>query len=199
MGSFATFAIVMLLVLWVVALIIGFGLVVHASADQFRPAIRDYETAFYVAGTSLFTIGYGDFVATAPMARFAMLLAAAGGLTILALVIALTFNLYASFARREVLVLMLDARAGVPPSGVTLLETYGRLGIVDELATTFGQFELWVAEMLDSHLAYPILAFFRSSHDGQSWVSALGAVLRRGHAADHRGAARRRRRKRAAA
>ncbi len=177
LGTFAPFAIVLLLVAWFAALILGFGLILHALRDQFQPRIVDYQTACYVAGTSLLTIGFGDIVATAGPARSVVLLAGAAGLTIVALVIALTFNLYASFARREVLVLVLDSRAGVPPSGVTLLETYGRARIIDELASTFGQFEPWVAEMLDSHLAYPILPYFRSSHDGQSWVSALGAVL----------------------
>jgi ion channel len=177
LGTFAPFAIVFLLVFWFVALIFGFGLILHSLRGQFWPQIVDFETACYVAGTSLLTIGFGDFVATAAPARVAVLLAGAAGLTIVALVIALIFNLYASFARREVLVLALDSRAGVPPSGVMLLETYGRHRIIDELASTFAQFELWTAEMLDSHLAYPILPFFRSSHDGQSWVSALGAVL----------------------
>jgi hypothetical protein len=177
LGTFAPFTIVLLLALWFTALILGFGLILHALQDEVRPPIDDYETAFYLAGTSLFTIGFGDVVATAAPARVVVLLAGASGLTIVALVIALAFNLYASFARREVLVLVLDSRAGVPPSGVTMLETYGRHRIVDELGTTFSHFELWTAEMLDSHLAYPILPFFRSSHDGQSWVSALGAVL----------------------
>jgi hypothetical protein len=177
LGTFAPFAIVFLLVLWVTSLIAGFGLIVHSLRDQFQPPIGDYETAFYVAGTSLLTIGFGDIVATKAAARIVVLLAGAGGLTIVALVIGLTFNLYASFARREVLVLLLDARAGVPPSGVMLLETYGRYRTIDELTAIFAQFESWTAEMLDSHLAYPILPFFRSSHDGQSWVSALGAVL----------------------
>ncbi len=177
LGTFAPFAIVLLLVSWFITLTIGFGLTVHTLNDEFQPPIHDFETALYVAGTSLLTIGFGDFVAIAPPGRLLMLIAGAVGLTVVALVIALTFNLYASFGRREVLVLLLDARAGVPPSGVTLLETYGRYQIPDDLASTFDQFELWTAEMLDSHLAYPILPYFRSSHDGQSWVSALGAVL----------------------
>jgi len=177
LGTFAPLVIVLLLVLWFAGLILGFGLILHALEDQLLPPIADYETAFYLAGTSLLTIGFGDVVATAGPARFAVVFAGAAGLTIVALVIALTFNLYASFARREVLVLALDARAGVPPSGVVLLETYGRYRIPEELATMFAQFELWTAETLDSHLAYPPLMFFRSSHDGQSWISALGAVL----------------------
>jgi hypothetical protein len=177
LGTFAPFIIITLLATWGTALIVGFGSILHALSDEIHPPLPDYETALYLAGTSLFTIGFGDYVPIAAAARFAVLLAGASGLATLALVIALAFNLYASFARREVLVLLLDSRAGVPPSGVMLLETYGREKIVDELATTFAQFEMWAAEMLDSHLAYPILPFFRSSHDGQSWISALGAVL----------------------
>lgn len=177
LGTFAPLAIVLLLALWFAGLIVGFGLILHALHDQLMPPIADFETAFYMAGTSLLTIGFGDVVATTGAARFTVVFAGAAGLTIVALVIALTFNLYASFARREVLVLALDARAGAPPSGLVLLETYGRYGIPEELAALFAQFELWTAEMLDSHLAYPVLIYFRSSHDGQSWISALGAVL----------------------
>ncbi len=177
LGSFAPFSIILLLAVWLIAMIFGFGLIVHGLHDQFKPPIENFQSAFYMAGTSLLTIGYGDIVPTQPLARGVVLLAGASGLTILALVIALAFNLYASFARREVLVLMLDARAGVPPSGVTLLETYGRQRILDALPAIFGQFELWTAEVLDSHLAYPVLPFFRSSHDRQSWIGALGAVL----------------------
>ncbi len=75
------------------------------------------------------------------------------------------------------LVLLLDSRAGVPPSGLTLLESHAERHIVSQLGPLFAQYELWVAEVLDSHLSYPILPFFRSSHAGESWISALGAVL----------------------
>ncbi len=177
LGTFAPAATLLLLVIWVVLLIVGFGLILHGLADQIDPPLDSYQGAFYLAGTSLLTVGFGDYVPKAAAARFAVLFAAASGLAVVALVIALIFNLYSSFARREVLVLLLDARAGVPPSGVMLLETFGRAGIIDQLAGTFTEFEKWTAEVLDSHLAYPILPYFRSSHDGQSWVSTLGAVL----------------------
>jgi hypothetical protein len=71
----------------------------------------------------------------------------------------------------------LDARAGAPPSGVAMLETYARLEIWDDLRRSLAEWEVWCAQVLDSHVAYPILCFFRSSHDNESWVSALGAVL----------------------
>jgi hypothetical protein len=123
------------------------------------------------------TIGFGDIVATETLARVVLTAAAASGLSLVALVISLTFTLYSSFQRREVRVLMLDARAGAPPSGVTLLETYARYDMIDELPPFFNSWEVWAAEMLESHLAYPLLPYFRSSHDNESWVSAMGAVL----------------------
>jgi hypothetical protein len=177
LGTFAPFVIMLILVVWVLALIFGFGLVLHALQDDLEPPPREFQTALYAAGTSLLTIGYGDIVPHSSLARAISILSGASGLAVLALVISLAFNLYSSFSRREVLVLLLDPRAGVPPSGVTLLETYGEKKIVSQLAPLFNQYEAWTAELLDSHLAYPVLPFFRSSHDGQSWVSALGAVL----------------------
>jgi hypothetical protein len=177
LATFAPFLTILLLMIWGAALVFGFGLLLHALGDQVAPPLTDYGTAFYVAGTALFTIGFGDYVPLGGAARAVSLVAGAAGLAVVALVISLIFNLYSSFARREVLVLLLDARAGVPPSGVVLLETYGRRQIIDELPAMFVRYEIWTAEMLDSHLAYPVLPFFRSSHDGQSWISALGAVL----------------------
>ena len=177
LGTFAPFVIMLILVVWVLALMLGFGLAFHALQDQLDPPPRDFWTAFYAAGTALLTIGYGDIVPQSVLARGLALLAGAAGLAVVALVISLTFNLYNSFSRREVLVLLLDPRAGAPPSGVTLLETYGSKRIVGMLAPLFNQYEAWTAELLDGHLAYPVLPFFRSSHDNQSWTSALGAVL----------------------
>jgi len=74
---------------------------------------------------------------------------------------------------------VLEAAAGAPPpSGVTLLETYA-LGRHPETICrwSFAKWQAWSAEVLDSHLAYPILAYFRSSHDNDSWISSLGAVM----------------------
>lgn len=177
LATFAPLIIIVLLVTWVSALIFGFGLMLHALEEEIRPRSIGYQTSFYLAGTSLFTLGFADVIPVGPLARIVALVAGASGLAVVALVISLVFNLFASFARREVLVLLLDARAGVPPSGVMLLETFARHDVLDELAPLFARYEIWTAEMLDSHLAFPLLPFFRSSHDGQSWVSALGAVL----------------------
>ena len=39
------------------------------------------------------------------------------------------------------------------------------------------QWERWSAELLEGHLSYPVLAYFRSQHDNQSWLAALTAIL----------------------
>jgi len=177
LGVFAPLVVVVLLVLWLSGLVAGFGLIFYGLRTHLHPVVQDFPTALYFSGTSVLTIGFGDFVATSGLARLLALAAGGTGLGTIALAISFLFSLYGSFQRREILIVTLDARAGAPPSGVNLLETMAKLGMVDELPRLFGEWEKWGAEVLDSHLAYPVLAYFRSSHDNESWVSALGAVL----------------------
>ena len=176
-GVYAPGAAVLLLVAWLTLLVVGYGLVFYALRGDLEPSPGDLATSLYFAGTSILTIGFGDIVATGTLARAVSLVAAATGLGLVALVITFLFSLYGSYQRREALVVTLSARAKAPPSAVTLLESYARLGMVDELPALFAQWEGWEAEVLDSHVAYPLLAYFRSSHDNVSWLSALGAVL----------------------
>jgi hypothetical protein len=177
LGSFGPAIVLVYLVLWLLLLVLGYGLVIDALAGQIRPRPADLGTSLYFAGTALFTIGFGDYVGTTGLARVVSLVAGATGLGSVALVITFLFSLYGAFSRREVAVVTLEAGAGAPPSGVTLLETYAHAGIVADLALVFQRWEESAAEILDSHLAYPVLAYFRSSHDNDSWVSSLGAVM----------------------
>ena len=177
LGAYAPFILVFLVFFWGATLILGYGLVLDGVRDQISPAPRDLWSSLYFAGTSFITIGFGDLTPTGPAARVIALAAGATGLVLVALAITFLFSLYASFQRREVLVVTLDSPAGAPPSGVQLLESMGRLKLVGDLPPLFGAWERWAAEVLDSHLAYPLLCFFRSSHDNESWVSALGALL----------------------
>jgi hypothetical protein len=177
LGTFAPMVVVVLLVLWLSVLVLGFGLIFFGLRTQLHPVAQDFPTALYFAGTSVLTIGFGDIVATSALGRFLGLLAGGLGLGTIALAISFLFSLYSSFQRREVLIVTLDARAGAPPSGVSLLETTAKYGLDKDLPRLFAEWEKWAAEVLDSHLAYPLLAYFRSSHDNESWVSALGAVL----------------------
>ena len=177
LGLFAPAATVALLVAWLGTLILGYGLILFALRDELRPVPADLGTALYFAATSVLTLGYGDIVADGALARAVITFAAISGLGSVALVVTFLFSLYASYQRREVHVVMLQASAGAPPSAVALLETYAQLGIVERLPGLFRDWQAWAAEVLDSHVAYPLLGYFRSSHDNLSWISALGTVL----------------------
>jgi hypothetical protein len=156
---------------------VGYGLILHALRDELTPSPEDLGTAIYFAASSVLTLGYGDIVANGTLARFVVIAAAATGLGIVALVVTFLFSLYASYQRREIPVVLLQAKAGGPPSAVVLLENLARMDASARLPEFFGEWERWAAEVLDSHVAYPILGYFRSSHDNLSWISALGTVL----------------------
>jgi len=176
-GLFAPAMTVMLLAAWILGLIVGYGLILFALRDELRPVPPDLGSALYFAASSVLTLGYGDIVAVGVPARIAVVTAAVGGLGTVALVVTFLFSLYGSYQRREIQVVALQAAAGGPPSAVTLLETYAQLDLVDRLPDLFRDWQRWAVEVLDSHVAYPLLNFFRSSHDNLSWISALGTVL----------------------
>jgi hypothetical protein len=177
LGLFAPAVTVALLGAWLVTLIVGYGLLMFALRDQLRPVPPDLGTALYFAATSLLTIGFGDVVAVEAPARIIILTAAVAGLGAVALVVTFLFSLYGSYQRREVQVVALQAAAGAPSSAVALLEAYAQLDLVGRLPDLFIEWQHWAVEVLDSHIAYPLLGFFRSSHDNASWISALGTVL----------------------
>ncbi len=136
--------------------------------------------AMFLTWALAFMLGYalhGDFVPTGLGTRLTIIFESATGVGIAALVITLLFSLYASFQAREELVVQLDAVAGAPPSGVQLLETVAERGLRDELVKTFDDWRAWSAAVLESHLAYPILLYFRSSHDNEAWLNSFGAVM----------------------
>jgi hypothetical protein len=176
LGVFGPAAVVFLLVFWAAGLVAGFGLLFHAVAEQFTPSLS-WGTTWYFSATSLTTLGFGDLVPVGGLARALTVLEAASGLGLVALMITFLFSLFGEFQRRELLVITLSTRAGAPPSGPALLETYAGDEMLERLPRLFEDWETWAAQVLDSHLSYPLLVFFRSTHDNQSWVSALGAVL----------------------
>lgn len=176
LGVFAPAMIVVLLLFWAAGLVLGYGLILHAITKQVSPPLH-LGSAFYFAAMSLLSFGFGDFIPTGGVARILVIFEAASGLGLFAVVITFLFSLFGEFQRREILVITLSTRAGAPPSGLGLLLTYAHIDMLERLADLFADWEVWAAEVLDSHLSYPMLAFFRSTHDNESWISALGAVL----------------------
>ena len=177
LGLFAPAATVALLAAWLFSLILGYGLLLYAVRDELQPAATDLGATMYFAASSILTLGFGDVVATGTAARIIVITGAVGGLGAVALVVTFLFSLYGSYQRREVQVVILQAAAGAPPSAVSLLEAYAMLDLVERLPDLFRDWQRWSAEVLDSHVAYPLLGYFRSSHDNLSWIGALGAVL----------------------
>jgi hypothetical protein len=177
LGIYAPLTVVILLLVWGLAFIFGYGLLFLALQSELQPRLHDLGTALYFAGTSLLTLGFGDIVATGGITRVLALCAGASGIALASSVISMLFSLYSSLGHREVLVTMLHNRAGSPPSGVILLETYAHLKMLEELPGFLSAWEEWSTEVLIGSLSYPVLPYFRSMRPTESWVSALGALL----------------------
>ncbi len=168
----------LLLVGWASLALFAYGLILWSPMFAHGVPTGDpsFGDALYLAGTSLFTLGFGGGAPTG-WTRAIEVLAGATGLGLLAVVIAYLPVLYQAFNRREVGVILLDARAGSPPSGPELLHRMALAGAAGHLGELFAEWERWVADVLETHMSYPLLALFRSPHDQTSWVTALGAVL----------------------
>jgi hypothetical protein len=177
LATFGPAAVIAIFLVWALAFLLGYALMLDGFASQIRPPLTSFGDALYFSATTIVPLSYGDFVPAALGARVTILLESATGVGIAALVITLLFSLYAAFQAREELVVTLDAVAGAPPSGVQLLETTAERGLRAELTKTFIDWREWSAAVLESHLAYPILLYFRSSHDNEAWLNSFGAVM----------------------
>jgi hypothetical protein len=166
-----------LLVGWVSLALLGYALILWSPAfvDGIGPGGDSFGNALYVSGTSLLTLGSVGGVTG--LTRAIVVAEGATGLGLFAVVIAYLPVLYQAFNRREVGVLLLDARAGSPPSGPELLHRMGSAGVASSLHGLFAEWERWVADVLESHMSYPLLTLFRSPHENTSWVTSLGSVL----------------------
>ncbi|HEY5256963.1 MAG TPA: potassium channel family protein [Candidatus Baltobacteraceae bacterium] len=177
LATFAPFNMVLLLVTWVVVTGLGYGLIFYALREQLRPADIDFVSALYFAGASMLTIGYGDIVAITPLARFVAVVAGATGLGIVTVVMSYLFQVVGAFGKRETFVVALSARAGTPPSGVGLLEVHGYAGAIDDLPNVLRDGQAWAAALTQTHVANPMLTYFRSNQGDQSWIATMAVLL----------------------
>ena len=177
LAAFGPIALITLFLVWALALILGYALLIDGLGDMFRPRLDSFLTAFYVSATTLVPLSYGDFVPEEGLARLVIILESGTGVAVAALAITLLFELYGDFRSREEAVVALDALAGAPPSAVQLLETAAQPEMDGALKETFDEWRRWSAMVLESHLAYPLLVYFRSSHDNEAWINSFGAVM----------------------
>src|SRR6266496_3867969 len=179
LGYFGPLSMIALLGLWAIGLIFSFALLQYGGGEHlfYGNQVISFRLLLYHSGETFFTLGYGDITPASGLARFLSVGEAGMGFAFLGVVIGYLPTIYTAFSRREIEISLLDARAGSPPSATELL-TRAVSGMDDgTLDRLFHDWERWAAEVLESHLSYPVLSFYRSQHSNQSWLGALTVVL----------------------
>lgn len=179
LGFFGPISLLVLLGVWAVGLVFGFGLMQYGagSAVVISGAQATFATDLYLSGTTFFTLGLGDVVPHSAVSRVLVVIEAGFGFGFLAAIIGYLPFIYGSFSKREVNISLLDSRAGTPPTAGELLRRHAYPQGTEALRALLKDWEFWAAELMESHLSYPVLAYFRSQHDNQSWIAALTAIL----------------------
>src|SRR5579863_861922 len=179
LGFFGPSSLLLLLAVWAIGLVLGFGLMQYGagSAVVVTGGQPSFSNDFYLSGTTFFTLGLGDVVPRSQLARGLVVAEAGFGFGFLAAIIGYLPFIYGSFSNRETEITLLDSRAGTPPTAGELLRRHSYPGGREALRELLKDWEHWSAELMESHLSYPVLAYFRSQHDNQSWIASLTAIL----------------------
>jgi len=179
LSFYGPLSLIFLLMVWASGMIFGFSLIYYALGNPFNDASHrlGFLSGLYVSGTSFFTLGLGDVIPRGEPARALITIEGGTGFGFLAIVMGYFPVLYGAFSRREVSISLLDARAGSPPTAAELMRRHTFDGAQNALATLLSEWERWSAELLESHISYTLLCYFRSQHTNQSWISALTAIL----------------------
>lgn len=172
-------SLLLLIVVWALLLVLGFALILFALGPSLNSPEKtaDFGTCLYMSGTTFFTLGFGDVVPISGASRLVSVWEGGTGFAMLGLTVSYLPTLYQSFSRREVNISLLDARAGSPPVALELLRRHCTLDKDETLRQFLKDWELWAADILESHLSYPVLAYYRSQHENQSWLSSLTFIL----------------------
>jgi hypothetical protein len=169
MAMYGPFALVTLPATWLLLVVGGYMLMFRGFG------VSGWRQVFTESGSSLLTLGFvkpGDLPTTALVYSEAAI-----GLFLLTLLIAYLPTIYTSFSRREVLVAHLTARAGTPPSAFDLLRRAYLIERLYDLDDLWVSWQLWFAELEETHTSLSVLTFFRSPKPDRSWVTAAGVVL----------------------
>jgi hypothetical protein len=166
---------------WVVGLIFAFALLHWSIGSPLLELMQEKQeglfTYVYMSGVTFFTLGYGDVTPLAPLGRVLAVAETGMGFGFLAALISYLPLFSQAFSRREATIALLDARAGSPPSASQMLLRPAHSGNIAAIDPFLAEWERWCAELLESHLSYPLLSYYRSQHHNQSWLAALTAIL----------------------
>jgi len=179
LSFYGPLSLILLLGVWAGGLIVGFALLHWGFGSHLVTpnGTTGFGVELYMSGTTLFTLGLGDVFPHTTVGRILAVAEGGTGFALLALVIGYLPILYQAFSRREGSIALLDARAGSPPCAAEMLRRFARDGTHTGLSGLLAEWERWAAELLESQLSYPLLAFYRSQHENQSWVASLTMVL----------------------
>src|SRR6266567_863873 len=179
LGIYGPLGLLFLLFIWILGIIVGFASLQWACGSPYSApeGVPNFGTDLYVSGTNFFTLGLGDVIPRTAVARVFTIIEAGMGFGILAIVIGYLPVLYQAFSRREVTISLMDARAGSPPCASELILRMARIGNVAAADQLLAEWERWSAELLESHLSFPLLGYYRSQHDNQSWLAAITTML----------------------
>ena len=176
LSFYGPLSLLFLFVFWAIGLILGFSLLYY-GVSRHSPSPPDYRTCLYLSGSTFFTLGLGDVVPHAWSERWLTVTESGMGFGFFALVFSYLPVIYQAFSRREVSIVLLDARAGSPPTATELLRRHAGADAWHELQELLHDWERVSAETLESHVSYPAVAYFRSQHDNESWLAAITAIL----------------------
>jgi Ion channel len=180
LAIYGPLALLVLLALWISLLIVAYALFLWGLGSPLAitgGGATGFGADLYFSGTTLLTLGLGDVIPHAGPARAVAVLEVGTGFGMLALVIGYLPVLYQAFSRREMRISLLDAHAGSPPTAGALLLRHPPARRAQRLTGILAEWEAWSAELLETHLSYPVLAYYRSQHEDQSWVAALAMIL----------------------
>ncbi len=174
LSTFAPVSVLLLLMTWVTSQVIGFGLLWWATGgvDGAGSLFDD----LYYSGVIYFTLGFGELVPVEVVPRVGALVEAMAGVLTTALVIGYLPALYAAYSERERKLMTLDDGTEGRITPTNLLLSRAPSGEVDEVLRFFEGWEDWVAGVLETHTTFPMLSLFRSKHQGQNWITALGLL-----------------------
>lgn len=181
LSFYGPLSLLFLFVFWGAGVIVAFGLLYYSSAGHVRGAgiasPYDFVEGLYFSGTTFFTLGLGDVSPHGWPQRLLAVLESGLGFGFFALVFSYLPVIYQAFSRREVNIVLLDSRAGSPPTAFELIRRHPGPHGWNELQQLLRDWERAAADVLESHVSYPVVAYFRSQHNNESWVAALTAIL----------------------
>ncbi len=179
LGFFGPLSFILLIAFWATLLIVGFGLVYFGfQIPMTSPSkIMNLGMYLYASGTTFFTLGLGDVIPQSPLGRFLFVVEAGTGFGFLGMIIGYIPTFYQAYSQRETTITMLDARAGSPPSAMLFLDRYTEHPTTSNIGSLLAAWELWCAQLLQTHLSHPLLAYYRSQHENESWIATLTTIL----------------------